>query len=120
LKAFGLRVPDGIAFEQAHAQFEIDGPQLLIPQLDLYGNAVSLRGHGAVNLDGTNLNMRFNADWGRINQLFPDEVTWFSRAVSDQLLEIRMTGRVGDAKLERVFVPAINVMAKDAATKPPS
>jgi len=115
VKAFGLRVPDGIAFEQAHAQFDIDGPQLHIQQMDLFGNAVSLRGHGTVNLDGSNLNMSFNADWARMNQLFPDEVTKFSRAVSDELLEIRMTGRIGDAKLARVFVPSLNVPAKNPA-----
>src|SRR6202043_1558087 len=46
LKAFGLRLPDRTAFEQAHAVFAIDGPQLQVQSLDLYGNAVSLRGRG--------------------------------------------------------------------------
>jgi AsmA-like C-terminal region len=120
LKAFGLRVPDRIAFEQAHAAFKIDGPQLHIQQLDLYGNAISLRGQGTVNLDGTDLNLDFNADWGRMNQLFPDEVTELSRAVSDQLLKIKMRGRIGDVKTERVFVPAIVEPAKRALQKPAS
>ncbi len=44
LKAFGLRLPDRTAFEQAHAVFAVDGPQLEVQGLDLYGNAVSLRG----------------------------------------------------------------------------
>jgi hypothetical protein len=112
LKAFGLRVPDRIAFEQAHSMFEIEGPQLRIHKLDLYGNAISLRGQGTVNLDGSDLNLDFNADWGRMNQLFPDEVTEFSRAVSDQLLKIKMRGRIGEVRLERVFVPGIVEPAK--------
>jgi hypothetical protein len=112
LKAFGLRVPDRIAFEQAHSLFEIDGPQLRIHKLDLYGNAISLRGQGTVNLDGSDLNLDFNADWGRLNQLFPEEVTALSQGVSDQLLKIKMRGRIGDVRLERVFVPAIVEPAK--------
>ena len=120
LKAFGLRVPDRIAFEQAHAAFRIDGPQLHIDQLDLYGNAVSLRGQGMMNLDGSDLNLDFNADWGRMNQLFPEEITEFSRAVSDQLLKIKMRGRVGEVRLERVFVPGIVEPAKKAFQLPPS
>ncbi len=107
VKAFGLRVPDGIAFEQAHAAFRIDGPVLHIQQLDLYGNAVSLRGQGTSNLDGTDLNLDFNADWGRMNQLFPEQVTDVSKALSDQLLKIKMRGKIGNIKLERVFVPGI-------------
>jgi hypothetical protein len=113
LKALGLRVPDRIAFEQAHSLFEIDGPQLRIHKLDLYGNAISLRGTGTVNLlDGSDLNLDFNADWGRMNQLFPEPVTAFSQGVSDQLLKIKMRGRIGDVKLERVIVPGIVEPAK--------
>ncbi len=120
LKAFGLRVPDRIAFEQAHAAFEIDGPQLHIQQLDLYGNAVSLRGLGTVNLDGTNLNVDFNADWARMNQLFPEEFTGLSRAVSDQLFKIKVRGRIGEVRYEKEFVPGIVEPIKKAFQKPGS
>ena len=71
LKAFGLRLPDRTAFEQAHAVFAIDGPQLQVQSLDLYGNAVSLRGQGTVDLVGSDLNLDFNADWGRLAQVLP-------------------------------------------------
>jgi AsmA-like C-terminal region len=107
LKAFGLRLPDQTAFEQAHAIFAIDGPQLQVQSLDLYGNAISLRGKGTVDLDGNNLNLDFNADWGRLSQVLPDPVNDIPRAVSDQLLKIKMRGRLGDVHLEKQVAPGV-------------
>jgi hypothetical protein len=107
LKAFGLRLPDRTAFEQAHAVFAIDGPQLQVQSLDLYGNAISLRGKGTVDLDGNNLNLDFNADWGRLSQVLPDPVNEIPRAVSDQLLKIKMRGRIGDVHLEKEVAPGV-------------
>ena len=107
LKAFGLRLPDRTAFEQAHAIFAIDGPQLQVQSLDLYGNAISLRGKGTVDLDGNNLNLDFNADWGRLSQVLPDPVNDIPRAVSDQLLKIKMRGRLGDVHLDKQVAPGV-------------
>jgi hypothetical protein len=107
LKAFGLRGPDRTAFEQAHAVFSIDGPQLQVQSLDLYGNAVSLRGRGTVDLDGSNLNLDFNADWGRLAQILPDPVNDVPRLLSDQLLKIKMRGRIGDVHLEKELAPGV-------------
>src|SRR5439155_15082335 len=66
LKWLGLRLPDRTAFEQAHAEFAIDGERVKINQLDLFGNAISVRGQGTMKLDGSDLNLDLNADWGRI------------------------------------------------------
>ncbi len=107
LKAFGLRLPDRTAFEQAHAVFAIDGPQLQVQTFDLYGNAISLRGKGTVDLDGNNLNLDFNADWGRLSQVLPEPVNDIPRAVSDQLLKIKMRGRIGDVHLEKEVAPGV-------------
>jgi hypothetical protein len=107
LKAVGLRPLDRIAFEQAHCVFEIDGQQLHIQQLDLYGNAVSLRGQGTVNLDGTDLNLDVNADWARLTQLLGEDGKVIPEAISDQLLKIKMRGRIGDVRYEKEFLPGI-------------
>src|SRR5262249_9815308 len=42
LKALGLRMPDRTAFVKAHVVFGVEGPQVRVDQLDLYGNAISL------------------------------------------------------------------------------
>ncbi len=107
IKAFGLRLPDRTAFDQASATFAIDGPQLVVEQFDLVGNAISLRGRGTAGLNGDNLNLDFNADWARLGQFLPEAVTQWPRAVSDQLLEVKVRGRIGDIKFEPVFVPAV-------------
>ena len=107
LKAFGLRLPDRTAFDQAHAVFAIDGPQLQVLSFDLYGNAISLRGKGTVDLDGNNLNLDFNADWGRLSQVLPEPISDIPRAVSDQLLKIKMRGRIGDVHLEKEVAPVV-------------
>jgi hypothetical protein len=107
LKAFGLRAPDRTAFEEAHAVFAIDGPQVQVDRLDLYGGAVSLRGQGTVGLAGDNLNLDFSADWGRLGQALPPVVGDVPRALSDQLLKIKMRGRVGDVRLDKELAPGV-------------
>jgi hypothetical protein len=95
LKAFGLRMPDRTAFEQARLLFAIEGPRVLIRQLDLFGNAVSLHGQGAVDLDGTNLDVDFTATFGRFSQLLPPGIEVIPQAISSQLFKIKMRGALG-------------------------
>ncbi len=109
LKAFGLRLPDRTAFEQAHVMFAVEGPQVRVGKLDLYGNAISLRGRGTVDLDGNNLNLDFTATPGRADlgiDLF--------HPISQQLLKIKARGKLGRGtdgasgmRLEKELVPSV-------------
>lgn len=107
LKAFGLRLPDRTAFEEARMIFGIEGPQMRVHGLDLIGNAISLRGQGTLNLDGSNLNLDFSADWGRVPQLLPRPVTDLSQAVSDQLFKIKLRGKINSPRFEKELVPGV-------------
>jgi hypothetical protein len=107
LKAFGLRRPDRTAFEQARMLFAINGPQMQVQQLDLIGNAISLRGEGMLNLDGSNLNLDFSADWGRLPQMMPALVSDPLQSLSDQLFKIKMRGKISDPHLDPVFMPGV-------------
>jgi hypothetical protein len=107
LKATGLHAPDRTAFEEGHAVFAIDGPQVRVQRLDLYGAAVSLRGQGTVGLFGDNINLDFSADWGRLGQVLPPAVGDVPRAVSDQLLKIKVRGRAGDVRFEKDPLPGV-------------
>jgi hypothetical protein len=107
LKAFGLRLPDKTAFEQARMAFSIESSKLNIQDLDLLGNAISLRGQGSLNLDGSNVNLDFSADWARLSQLLPVSVTVLPQAFSDQLLKIKMRGNITDPKFEKELVPGV-------------
>jgi hypothetical protein len=107
LKWLGLRVPDRTAFEQAHMEFRIEGPRLHISELDLYGSAVSVRGQGNMQLDGSDVKLDLYADWGRLSQVLPAAVNELSSKFMDQLLRIKVRGRMGDLKFEKELVPVV-------------
>jgi hypothetical protein len=110
VKAFGLRVPDRTAFEQAHLVFGLQGPQVVVQQLDLYGNAISLRGQGTCDVTGNNLNLDFTATMGRFTQMLPASIDAIPQAISQQLLKIKMRGKLGkDGKVQfdKELVPAV-------------
>jgi hypothetical protein len=117
LKAFGLRVPDRTAFEQAHLVFAIEGPQVNVQQLDLYGNAISLRGQGTCDLDGSNLNLDFTATMGRLTQLLPAGMDVIPQAISQQLFKIKMRGKLGkgtEMRFDKELVPGVSEPIKRA------
>jgi hypothetical protein len=109
LKAFGLRMPDRTAFEQAHLTFAIEGPQVRVQQLDLYGNALSLRGAGTLDLDGNNVNLDFSATPGRVTQVLPAGLDAIPQTLSSQLFKIKMRGKLGKGgmRLEKELVPGV-------------
>jgi len=107
LKWLGLRLPDRTAFEQAQATFAIEGDRIRIDQLDLFGNAISVRGQGTLKIDGSDLNLDLNADWGRIAQLLPPGINDLSREISNQLLRIKVRGEVGKVRFEKELVPIV-------------
>jgi hypothetical protein len=107
LKAFGLRLPDRTAFEQARMIFAIEGPTMRVHSLDLYGNAISLRGQGTARLDGSNLNLDFNADWGRMPQMLPGPISDLSQALSNQLFKIKVRGKIGSPHFSKELVPGV-------------
>jgi hypothetical protein len=107
IKAFGLRLPDRTAFEQAHLDFGIEGERVQVRKLELYGNAISLRGQGNMNISGSDLNLDFNADWARFGQVLPTGISALPRAISDQLLKIKLRGSIGSPRFEKELVPGV-------------
>jgi hypothetical protein len=107
LKFLGLRLPDRTAFEEAHATFDIEGKRAHVHRLELYGNAISLRGQGDLNLDGSDLNLDFNVDWARLGQILPASVRVIPREISNQLLKIEMRGRFGDVRFNKQPIPLL-------------
>src|SRR5262249_19902410 len=89
LKVVGLRPPDRTAYDEARADFEINGPRVHVQHIDLFGNAISLRGQGELNIDGSDINLDFNVDWARFNQVLPPGIKSIPPAISDQLLRIK-------------------------------
>jgi hypothetical protein len=107
LKLFGLRMPERTAFEQARMIFGIEGPQMRVHGIDLIGNAISLRGQGTLNLDGSNLNLDFSADWGRVPQMLPPGLSDLLQAGSDQLFKIKLRGKISSPRFEKELIPGV-------------
>ncbi len=107
LKVLSLRLPDRTFFEEAHAKFDIVGPRAHFRELNLFGNWVSLRGRGDLNLDGSDLNLDFHVDWARLNQALPPIIDKIPPLVSDQLLMIKMRGAYGNVHCTPEIVPGV-------------
>lgn len=103
LKFLGLRWPDRTAFEEAHANFSIQGTRLTISKVDLWGNAISLTGQGNVNLDGTDVKLDFYPSWARMEQILPPAFKSVSPAVSKNLLKIEVRGKISDQPKDLIF-----------------
>lgn len=95
LKFLGLRWPDRTAFEEAHANFSINGPRVTIRDLDLLGNAISVAGKGELNLDGTDVELDLYPSWARVEQLLPAAVRDVPGKLSKNLIKIEMRGKLG-------------------------
>ncbi len=95
LKLPNLHAPDGTAFEEAHADFRVNGRRVEVTQLDLIGNVVTLGGRGEVNLDGTNADLDLYAVWGHIVQVLPPGLRELPSWLSRNLLRIRARGKLG-------------------------
>ena len=110
VKAFGLRLPDKTAFEQAHMVFAIEGTQLIVRQLDLVGNAVSLAGAGKLDIDGSNIELDFTATPGRFTQMLPTGLDTIPPFLSSQILKIKMRGKFGKdgkTRFDKEFIPGV-------------
>jgi hypothetical protein len=95
LKVTHLHAPDGTAFEEAHAQFKIQGKRIEVKQFDLLGSAVNLGGKGEVDLDGSNMAMDFYAVWGHLAQILPPGLRDVPPWLSKNLLLLHARGNLG-------------------------
>jgi hypothetical protein len=103
-----LHVPDGTAFEEAHAEFKVHGKQVQVDRLDLLGNSISLGGKGELDIDGSNVAMNFYAVWGHVAQMLPPGLREVPPWLSKNLLLVKARGRIGgDLDIRAEPVPMI-------------
>jgi len=65
VKVMKGQTPDGVAFEEAHAVFELKGDRVKVTQLDLLGSAVSLGGSGELDTSGQYVKFEFYTIWSQ-------------------------------------------------------
>jgi hypothetical protein len=95
LKVTHLHAPDGTAFEEAHAEFKIQGKRVEVKRFDLLGSAVNLGGKGEMDLDGSNMAMDFYAVWGHLAQILPPGLRDVPPWLSKNLLLLHARGKLG-------------------------
>jgi hypothetical protein len=61
-----LQAPDKTAFEEGHAVFTIQGDRIIVSQLDLLGDAISLGGSGVTDLRGQQVKFEFHTIWSQV------------------------------------------------------
>jgi hypothetical protein len=116
LKFLGLRLPDRTLFEEAHAEFKLEGQTAKIKDLKLFGNVISLRGKGSIdftNPDASGLNLDFNVDWARIGQVLPQPLKSFESTLSDNLYMVRMRGTTKKPEFSQVPLPTLTGPIKE-------
>jgi hypothetical protein len=101
-------LPKGSAFQEAHADVVIEGDQIKVTHVELLGDALSLRGQGDLNVDGTHLNLEmYGLLWGRTLPLLPPLIDRLPVEVSKQLMKIRIQGSLGDVQVKKEPVPIL-------------
>jgi hypothetical protein len=101
-------LPKGSAFQEAHADLVITGDTIKVPQVELLGDALSLRGQGDLRVDGSKLNLEmYGLLWGRTLPLLPPLIDRIPVEVSRQLMKIRIQGSLGEVEVKREPVPII-------------
>ena len=90
LHVINLTIPDGAVFDEATADFLIDGTRVRFQDIDLNGRALALRGSGTMSLPDYGLDLSMvnisPHEWARAN--------WLEQASRD-IVELHVTGPLG-------------------------
>jgi hypothetical protein len=107
-KVLRNRAPDTTAFNGIDAQFRVVGKNLQFEQLDILGDAISLKGKGTVGFD-RQADLVFYSYMGRHEINIPVVRTMLGQA-SANLMQISVTGPIDNARVSREALPAVSSM----------
>lgn len=100
--------PDGCAFEQAHATFDLKGDRVRVTQLDLLGSAVSLGGSGELDTDGRYVQFEFYTIWSQtLKRWLTTPLGDVTGLLSGSLFKIELTRENGKLTPKAVMLPAV-------------
>jgi hypothetical protein len=115
LKVLRIRSPNTTAFDRCDMQFEIHGEDIYFRQLNLLGDAVSLYGRGQTNFD-RELNLVFYTLVGPGKLPVPVLNSIVSQ-ISEQSLQVKVTGPLENPNISREALPAVNKMLQQIRTE---
>ncbi len=105
LKLLSIRQPDTTAFTSSEIDFRIQGEHVYLDRINFYGDAVSLKGSGELDLD-RRIDLKFYSLVGRLELDLP-VIRTVVRQASKQLLLIHVTGTLDEPQLSREPLPLL-------------
>lgn len=105
LKTLSGRPPDTTAFHTADVNFRVQGEHIYLNQIYCTGDAISLRGEGAMGLDRS-IALSFYAIVGRGDAPLPLLDKLLS-AASQQIMQIRVDGTLDNPQPHNVILPNV-------------
>lgn len=101
-------MPKATSFQDAAAVVNIEGERLTIHRFDLMSDALSLRGHGGVNVDGSALDLQlFGIPYGRTMPNLPPVLDRIPPTLSKQLMRIHATGALTNVQIATEPLPVL-------------
>lgn len=111
---FSRLLPSSTSFQDATAMVDVEGERLRVSRFDLLSDAMSLRGNGGVNLDGSDLNLEmFGMPYGRTLPGLPPLLDRIPPTLSKQMLRIRALGRLDAVEVRTEPLPMLIDPIKD-------
>lgn len=105
LSVLSVRQPDRSAFTESNVNFHIEAGHVYFDAIDFKGDAISLRGKGEMDLDAV-LALNFYAVVGR-DQVHLPLVGGVLRGASQQIMQIRVDGKLNDPEIRRLALPGV-------------
>ncbi|HTU25485.1 MAG TPA: AsmA-like C-terminal region-containing protein [Pirellulales bacterium] len=106
LKILSGRVPDTSAFTKSNVDFHIQGEHVLLDQVTLSGDAVSLYGQGQLNFD-RQINLTFHS-LGGSDDYRPVMIRKLLGGASQQLMQIHVEGTLDHPVMRSEAFPMVN------------
>jgi len=108
VKVMKGQTPDGAAFEEAHAVFELKGDRLKVTQLDLLGSAVSLGGSGELDTTGQYVKFEFYTIWSQtLKRWLSSPLGDVTGALSGSLFKIELSRENGKLTPKTHMLPVV-------------
>lgn len=118
VKVLKGQTPDGVAFEEAHATFDLKGDRVHVTQLDLLGAAVSLGGSGEMDFTGQDVRFEFYTIWSQtLRRWLTTPFGEVTGLLSGGLFKIELTRVNGQFVTKAHMLPAVTDPVKAVAER---
>lgn len=108
VKVLKGQTPNGAAFEEAHATFDLKGDRIKVTQLDLLGAAVSLGGSGEMDFTGQDVRFEFYTIWSQtLRRWLTTPLGDVTGLLSGGLFKIELTRVDGELTPKAHMLPAV-------------